>query len=144
MRRCESLRVAVAAGAFMNAPLPNKHTIVLDLFLEHVYFRNMSSVAGIEREFNDIVGVLNAQHAALVDRVILLLADDRLWAGEAMTSMTSMSAWVAWRAGVAPAMAQSIVAIAERADQLPASIEAFRRGELSLDQMTTIARNAPG
>ena len=92
----------------------------------------MSSVAGIEREFNDIVGVLNAQHAALVDRVILLLADDCLWAGEAMTSM---SAWVAWRTGVAPAMAQSIVAIAERADQLPASIEAFRRGELSLDQI---------
>jgi hypothetical protein len=30
-------------------------------------------------------------------------------------------------------MAQSIVAIAERVDQLPASIEAFRRGELSLD-----------
>ncbi len=106
-----------------------------------MYAPNMSSVAGIEREFNDIVGVLNAQHAALVDRVILLLADDCLWAGEAMTSM---SAWVAWRAGVAPAMAQSIVAIAERADQLPASIEAFRRGELSLDQMTTIARNAPG
>ena len=39
-----------------------------------MYAPNMSSVAGIEREFNDIVGVLNAQHAALVDRVILLLA----------------------------------------------------------------------
>ena len=49
-------------------------------------------MAGIEREFNDIVGVLNAQHAALVDRVALLLADERLWAGE---GMTSMSAWVA-------------------------------------------------
>ena len=40
-------------------------------------------------------------------------------------------------------MARSIVAIAERVDELPASIEAFRRGELSLDQMATIARNAP-
>jgi hypothetical protein len=107
----------------------------------HAFDTNGSSVAGIERKFNDIVGVLNAQHAALVDRVTLLLADDRLRAGEAMTSM---SAWVAWRAGVAPAMAQSIVPIAERVDQLPASIEAFRRGELSLDQMATIARNAPG
>jgi hypothetical protein len=89
---------------------------------------------------NDIVGVLNSQHAALVDRVVVLLGDERLWAGE---GMTSMSAWVAWRAGMSPAMARSVVAIAERVDELPASFEAFRRGELSLDQMAAIARNAP-
>ena len=94
----------------------------------------------VNMSFNDIVGVLNSQHAALVDRVVVLLANERLWAGE---GMTSMSAWVAWRAGMSPAMARSIVAIAERVDELPASIEAFRRGELSLDQMATIARNAP-
>ena len=89
---------------------------------------------------NDIVGVLNSQHAALVDRVVVLLADERLWAGE---GMTSMSTWVAWRAGMSPAMARSVVVIAERVAELPASIEAFRRGELSLDQMAAIARNAP-
>jgi hypothetical protein len=104
----------------------------------------MSSTTVLECELecavNDIVGVLNSQHAALVDRVVVLLADERLWAGE---GMTSMSAWVAWRAGMSPAMARSIVAIAERVDELPASTEAFRRGELSLDQMATIARNAP-
>jgi hypothetical protein len=94
----------------------------------------------VDISVNDIVGVLNSQHAALVDRVVVLLADERLWAGE---GMTSMSAWVAWRAGMSPAMARSVVAIAERVAELPASIEAFRRGELSLDQMATIARNAP-
>jgi hypothetical protein len=94
----------------------------------------------VDISVNDIVGVLNSQHAALVDRVVVLLADERLWAGE---GMTSMSAWVAWRAGMSPAMARSIVAIAERVAELPASITAFRRGELSLDQMATIARNAP-
>jgi hypothetical protein len=94
----------------------------------------------LECEVNDIVGVLNSQNAALVDRVVVLLADERLWAGE---GMTSMSAWVAWRAGMSPAMARSVVAIAERVAELPASVEAFRRGELSLDQMATIARNAP-
>jgi hypothetical protein len=86
----------------------------------------------VDTSVNDIVGVLNSQHAALVDRVVVLLADERLWAGE---GMTSMSAWVAWRAGMSPAMARSVVAIAERVAELPASIEAFRRGELSLDQM---------
>ena len=100
----------------------------------------MSSVAALECAVNDIVGVLNSQHAALVDRVVVLLANERLWAGE---GMTSMSAWVAWRAGMSPAMARSVVVIAERVAELPASIEAFRRGELSLDQMATIARNAP-
>jgi hypothetical protein len=97
-------------------------------------------VISVDVEVNDIVGVLNSQHAALVDRVVVLLGDSRLWAGE---GMTSMSAWVAWRAGMSPAMARSIVAIAERVAELPASTEAFRRGELSLDQMATIARNAP-
>ncbi|MGK0275849.1 MAG: hypothetical protein ACI9N0_002236 [Ilumatobacter sp.] len=97
-------------------------------------------VISVDVEVNDIVGVLNSQHAALVDRVVVLLADERLWAGE---GMTSMSAWVAWRAGMSPAMARSVVAIAERVAELPASSEAFRRGELSLDQMATIARNAP-
>ncbi|MGK0479141.1 MAG: hypothetical protein ACJAQ9_002188 [Ilumatobacter sp.] len=97
-------------------------------------------VVDIDMSFNGIVGVLNSQHAALVDQVVVLLADERLWAGE---GMTSMSAWVAWRAGMSPAMARSIVAIAERVAELPASIEAFRRGELSLDQMAAIARNAP-
>jgi hypothetical protein len=110
-----------------------------DLYRTGVYL-HMSSAAELECEVNDIVGVLNSQHAALVDRVVVLLADERLWAGEAMTSM---SAWVAWRAGMSPAMARSVVAIAERVDELPASVEAFRRGELSLDQMATIARNAP-
>ena len=85
----------------------------------------MSSTTVLECEVNDIVGVLNSQHAALVDRVVVLLADERLWAGE---GMTSMSAWVAWRAGMSPAMARSIVAIAERVDELPASTAAFRRG----------------
>ena len=73
------------------------------------------SVAGCDIAVNDIVGVLNSQHAALVDRVVVLLADERLWAGE---GMTSMSAWVAWRAGMSPAMARSIVAIAERVAEL--------------------------
>jgi hypothetical protein len=48
----------------------------------------MSSIAELECNrrveidisVNDIVGVLNSQHAALVDRVVVLLVDERLWA----------------------------------------------------------------
>jgi hypothetical protein len=69
----------------------------------------------VDISVNDMFEVLNSQHAALV----------------------------AWRAGMSSAMARLVVAIAERVAELPALIEAFRRGELSLDQMATIARNAP-
>ena len=100
----------------------------------------MSLSAELEHGFNDTVGVLNSQNAVLVDQVARLLSDERLWAGD---GMTSMSHWVAWRAGVSPATASAIVAIAERVDDLPESVAVFRRGELSLDQMATIARNAP-
>ena len=100
----------------------------------------MSSSAELEQGFNDTVGVLNSQNAALVDHVADLLTDERLWAGD---GMTSMSHWVAWRAGTSPATASAIVAIAERVGDLPESVGAFRRGELSLDQMATIARSAP-
>ena len=100
----------------------------------------MSLFAELEHGFNDTVGVLNSQNAVLVDQVARLLSDERLWAGD---GMTSMSHWVAWRAGVSAATASAIVAIAERVDDLPESVAVFRRGELSLDQMATIARNAP-
>jgi hypothetical protein len=40
----------------------------------------MSSSAELEQGFNDTVGVLNSQNAALVDHVADLLTDERLWA----------------------------------------------------------------
>jgi hypothetical protein len=94
----------------------------------------------IEKSVDEIAGYLNSQYARLVDHVATLSADKRLWQGE---GLWTMEAWLAWRAGVSPATAGALVAIANRVDQLPASVERFRRGELSLDQMAAVARRAP-
>lgn len=94
----------------------------------------------VEASVDEIAGFSNAQHARLVDEVVVLSADPRLWQGE---GLWTMPAWLAWRAGVSPATAGQLVAIAERAHELPACLERFRRGELSLDQMAAVAKRAP-
>jgi hypothetical protein len=45
--------------------------------------------------------------------------------------------------GLSPSRAKQVVAIAERAAELPVSMGAFRRGELSIDQMIPTAQKAP-
>ena len=94
----------------------------------------------VDERVNDIVGHLNVLHGRLVDCVVELLADERLWAGEGLHSIEH---WLRWRAGVAPSTASALADIARRADDLPESFAAFRRGELTLDQMVSIARRAP-
>jgi hypothetical protein len=89
---------------------------------------------------DEVAGHLNAQHARLVDLTMWMLADDSLWAGE---GVHSIELFLAWRTGLAPQRARQIVAIARRADELPESIEAFRRGELAIDQMAAVAQRAP-
>jgi hypothetical protein len=99
-----------------------------------------SDATEIEESVNEIAGHLNAQHARLVDHVPTLLGDRRMWHGPGVWTMTQ---WLAWRTGVSPATAGNIVTIAERIDELPECIVRFRRGELSLEQTSAIAKRAP-
>lgn len=96
--------------------------------------------AEIGESVDEIAGFLNAQHARLVDQVVTLLADTRLWQG---SGVWTMAQWLAWRTGISPRTARHVVAIAERVDELPACATKFRRGELSLEQMAAIAERAP-
>jgi hypothetical protein len=89
---------------------------------------------------NDVAGHLNAQHARLVDLAIAMLADESLWVGE---GAHTPELFLAWRTGLAPQRARQIVAIARRANELPHSLDAFRRGELAVDQIAAIAQRAP-
>jgi hypothetical protein len=97
-------------------------------------------VADLDVEVNDIAGVLNVQHGRLVDTAIALLDDDRLWFGSGMTTVAN---WLVWRAGISPSTALAVVKVAERSSDLPETVAALRRGELSLDQSASIARKAP-
>ena len=89
---------------------------------------------------NEVAGHLNAQHARLVDLTIDMLADESLWVGE---GAHTPELFLAWRTGLAPQRARQIVAIARRAGELPVTLDAFRRGELAIDQMAAIAQRAP-
>jgi hypothetical protein len=93
-----------------------------------------------ESALNEVAGHLNAQHARLVDLTITMLGDESLWLCE---GAHTPELFLAWRTGLAPHPARQIVSIARRAHELPACIEAFRRGELAVDQMAAIAARAP-
>jgi hypothetical protein len=97
-------------------------------------------VLGFDAELDEVAGHINAQHARLVDLTITMLSDETLWVGE---GLHSPELFLAWRTGLAPQRARQIVAIARRANELPDSVDAFRRGELSIDQMIAIANRAP-
>lgn len=94
----------------------------------------------IDERLDVVAGHLNAQHALLVELAGELDANRSWWTGPGVHTVEQ---YLCWRAGISPERARQVVAIASRADELPATIEVFRRGELSIDQMATIARRAP-
>ncbi len=94
----------------------------------------------LDEEVNVVAGHLNALHARLVDLTVTMIANPRAWRGP---GVHTPELFLAWRTGVSARRAHQIVAIAERVHELPHCIDAFRRGELSVDQMASIARRAP-
>jgi hypothetical protein len=100
----------------------------------------MTPMADVDDELDDVAGQLNAQHARLVDVTIRLLADEASWAGPGVWTAEQ---YLAWRVGIAPNRARQIVEIARRSHELPECLEAFRRGELAVDQMAAVAKRAP-
>ena len=94
-----------------------------------------------DERLSRITGVLNSHHAALVDETVDLMANEDEWVGPGVWTIES---YLQWRAGVSFATARQLSTIARRINDLPISVAAFRRGELTLDQMATIARRAPG
>lgn len=93
-----------------------------------------------DAELNKVAGHLNAQHARLVDLVLVMLDDVGRWCTE---GVHTPELFLGWRVGLSPQRARQIVAIAQRAADLPNCLEAFRRGELAVDQMAAIANRAP-
>ena len=50
--------------------------------------------------------------------------------------------WLAWQTGLSPTRAKQMVGTARRAAELPATFAAFADGELSVDQVATVAKHA--
>lgn len=86
-----------------------------------------------------IAAVLNRAHADLVAVTAEAIATEA-W-GQA--GIRSPEHWLILRAGLSPARARSIVALARRATELPATMAMAGEGRLSLEQAATIGRYAP-
>ena len=94
----------------------------------------------LDAELDEIAGHLNAQHARLVDVTARLLAHPGTWQ---VPGVHTIEQYLCWRTGISAAHAHQIVAIANRVDELPVCTDMFRRGELSVDQMTAIVHKTP-
>jgi Domain of unknown function (DUF222) len=97
------------------------------------------SAIALEARVADLCGHLNVLHAQLVDAVVESL-DGGLWE---QWGIRSPEHWLAWQTGMAPARARQLVETARRSSQLPATFAAFADGELSVDQVVTVAKYTP-
>jgi hypothetical protein len=86
----------------------------------------------------EVQGIINIAEAELVS-----LVRQGIEIGVSGGTALSVQGWVAWRTGMTPGRAYSITRLAERADELPATIAALDAGELTIDQAGEIARNVP-
>lgn len=86
-----------------------------------------------------ICGRLNAAHAELVDLVAELI-EKETWA---LSATRTINQWLTCYAGVSPATARDLVAIATRRSELPALGRELDAGRLSLGQAAVVARHTP-
>src|SRR5665811_1300765 len=92
-----------------------------------------------EAELASLCGVLNASYARLV-AIVAQALNDESWA---IAGVRSPEHWLTMRAGLSPVRARQIVAVARRHGELPSVMGQFADGQLSLDQVTVVARYAP-
>jgi len=89
-------------------------------------------------ELSELCGQRNAIDGRIV-QIVAEMDRDELCGS---TGVRSISALVAWKTGSSPRNADTIAAIAHRADEFPRCTQALREGRLSLDQVGVIAERA--
>ncbi len=93
----------------------------------------------IEHEISEIAGALNLINSRLV-KVAERALERGEWIGHGIHSPAQ---WLAWKAGMSPQHAKQIVQIAEQRASFPLVIDAFDRGELTVDQVHVVVTRAP-
>ena len=87
----------------------------------------------------EVAGRLNRAQGELVEVAVELIEGEHWGEG----GFRSPEHYLVVRAGLSPAHARDVVAIARRRHELPAVSEALRDGLLSLDQTAVVAHHAP-
>jgi Domain of unknown function (DUF222) len=93
----------------------------------------------LQTRMADLCGHLNVLHAQLVDAVVESL-DEGLWD---QWGIRSPEHWLAWQTGLTPARSRQLVEVARRKTELPVTFAAFADGQLSVDQVVTVAKYTP-
>ena len=86
-------------------------------------------------ELSELAGQRNAIDGRLVE-IVAEIDRDGL---NGLTGARSVASLVAWKLGTSPRNAQTIVAVAQRAEELSRCTDGLREGRLSLDQVGVIA-----
>lgn len=89
-------------------------------------------------ELSELAGQRNAIDGRIVD-IVAEIDRDGLWA---TTGCKTVAGLVAWKLGISPHNAATVVAVAQRSEELVRCTEAVREGRLSLDQVGVIAGRA--
>lgn len=87
----------------------------------------------------EVAGRLNRAHGELVEIAVRLL-EGSLWGDGGFRSPEH---YFVVRAGLSPAHARDVVAVARRRAELPRARVALRQGQLSLDQVAVVAHHVP-
>ncbi|MDF2822986.1 MAG: hypothetical protein K0R68_394, partial [Mycobacterium sp.] len=85
---------------------------------------------------------LTGQRNSINGRIVEIVAEIDNDGLAGITGCRSMAALVAWKAGVSPANAKVITAVAQRLEEFPRCSAALREGRVSLDQIGVIAEHA--
>lgn len=96
-------------------------------------------IDALEGEMAEVAGVINAAQGRLVQLIAEGL-DEGLWQQSGVHSPTQ---WLTWQLGISSGHAGRLLALAKRAEDLPATMDAFARGEVSLEQAAVVARHVP-
>ena len=102
---------------------------------------NLSSTSTevLEHEATTLAGRI----AAATCRFLLVIAElDRREAWGASWGCASMAHWLSWRCSLSTSAAREHVRVARALEQLPATVAAFERGELSYSKVRAITRVA--
>ena len=98
-----------------------------------------AAATALQTRLADLCGHLNVLHAQLVDSIVEAI-EGELWA---QWGLRSPEHWLSWQTGLSPAHAKQLVDTARRKAELPTTFAALADGDLSIDQVATIAKHVP-
>ncbi|PRC44333.1 HNH endonuclease, partial [Mycobacterium sp. ITM-2017-0098] len=98
----------------------------------------MARLEVLFEELSELAGQRNAIDGRIVDIVAEIDRDGLC----ATTGCKTVAGLVAWKLGISPRNADTVVAIATRAEDFPRCTAGLRDGRLSLDQVGVIAERA--